>query len=117
MVKLVGGFFLDWLEDIEIDFINGNVLVVLINNLIVKNYFGFILKIEEVNGDYEVLIFKLEVYLVGGEDIGFVCLDNMVFDLVGNLWFIFDMFGSLMNKELYIVFKNNGLFFVLREGE
>ncbi len=115
--KLVGGSPLDRPEDIEIDPINGNVLVALTNNSTVKNYFGSILKIEEANGDHEALTFKSEVYLAGGEDTGFACPDNMAFDLAGNLWFTSDMSGSLMNKEPYTAFKNNGLFFVPREGE
>lgn len=115
--KLVGGSPLDRPEDIEIDPINGNVLVSLTNNTAVKNYYGSILKIEEENNDHEALRFKSEVYLAGGEETGFACPDNMAFDLAGNLWFTSDISGSLMNQEPYTAFKNNGLFFVPREGE
>ena len=115
--KYVGGTPLDRPEDIEIDPINGNVLVSLTNNSMVKNYFGSILKITETDGDHAALTFKPSIYLAGGEETGFACPDNMAFDKAGNLWITSDISGSLMNKEPYIPFKNNGLFVVPRSGE
>jgi secreted PhoX family phosphatase len=115
--RVVGGSPLDRPEDIEIDPINGNVLVSLTNNTAVKNYYGSILKIEEDNNDHTSLTFKSEVYLAGGAETGFACPDNMAFDLAGNLWFTSDISGSQMNKEPYKEFKNNGLFLVPRKGE
>ena len=115
--RVVGGSALDRPEDIEIDPINGNVLIALTNNTARKNYFGSILKIEEKDGDHAALTFKSETYLAGGVETGFASPDNMAFDLAGNLWFTSDMSGSLMHKEPYTEFKNNGLFFVPREGE
>lgn len=114
--RSIGGTPLDRPEDIEIDPINGNVLVSLTNNTSVNNYYGSILKIEEENNDHAALTFKSEVYLAGGVETGFACPDNMAFDLAGNLWFTSDISGSLMNKEPYKEFKNNGLFFVPRKG-
>ncbi|MEL7118305.1 MAG: alkaline phosphatase PhoX [Bacteroidota bacterium] len=115
--RYVGGTPLDRPEDIEIDPINGNVLVSLTNNTSKNNYFGSILKIEEDNNDHASLTFKSEVYLAGGVETGFACPDNMAFDLAGNLWFTSDISGSMMNKEPYKEFKNNGLFFVPRAGD
>lgn len=115
--KYLGGTSLDRPEDIEIDPVNGNVLIALTNNTTKKNYFGSILKIEEDNGDHASLTFKSETYLAGGEETGFACPDNMAFDLAGNLWFTSDMSGSVMHKEPYTKFKNNGLFVVPRQGD
>jgi len=114
--RFVGGTGLDRPEDIEIDPINGNVLVSLTNNTGRENWFGSILKIQEEGGDYTALTFKPERYLAGGKDTGFACPDNMAFDTAGNLWFTSDISGSLMHKEPYTEFKNNGLFLVPRTG-
>lgn len=114
--KYLGGTSLDRPEDIEIDPINGNVLISLTNNTGVKNYYGSILKITEKDGDHAALTFKPEVYLAGGEETGFACPDNMAFDKAGNLWITSDISGSLMNQEPYTAFKNNGLFVVPRSG-
>lgn len=114
--KFVGGTGLDRPEDIEIDPLNGNVLVSLTNNTGKDNYFGSILKIVETDGDHTALTFKPEKYLAGGKETGFACPDNMAFDVAGNLWFTSDMSGSLMHQEPYTDFKNNGLFLVPRTG-
>ena len=114
--KYLGGTPLDRPEDIEIDPINGNVLVSLTNNSTVKNYYGSILKIVEDGNDHSSLTFQAETFLAGGEATGFACPDNMAFDRAGNLWFTSDISGSLMNKDPYKAFKNNGLFFVPRSG-
>ena len=113
---LIGGTPLDRPEDIEIDPVNGNVLIALTNNVAKDNYFGQILKITESEG-YDGLSFEYDTYLAGGEETGFACPDNMAFDPVGNLWFTSDMSGSVINTEPYTSFKNNGLFFVPRSGE
>lgn len=115
--KLVGGSTLDRPEDIEIDPVTGNVLIALTNNLPKGNYYGQILKIEEAEGKYDALSFAHDNFLVGGEETGFACPDNMAFDPKGNLWFTSDISGSKMNKGEYESFKNNGLFLVRREGE
>ena len=114
--KYLGATPLDRPEDIEIDPINGNVLISLTNNTTKQNYFGSILKIVEDNEDHAALSFTSETYLAGGVETGFACPDNMAFDNAGNLWFTSDISGSVMNKEPYTPFKNNGLFLVPRIG-
>jgi len=115
--KLVGATPLDRPEDIEIDPINGHVLVTLTNNVPKGNYFGSILKIIEKNDNHEALSFHAETLVTGGEETGFAAPDNMIFDRAGNLWFTSDISGSKMNKPPYEKFKNNGLFVMPRKGK
>lgn len=116
---LVGGTKLHRPEDIEIHPLTGDVYITLTNNLYAdpKNYFGSILKISEAGNDYGALSFKHEYFLTGGKETGFACPDNLAFDNKGNLWFTSDISGSLLNKEPYIPFKNNGLFVVPVAGK
>lgn len=114
--KTVGGTPQDRPEDIEIDPVNGHVLITLTNNTRKQNYFGSILKITEKDGKHDALEFTSQTYLSGGEENGFASPDNMVFDRMGNLWFASDISGYAMNKPPYESFKNNGLFLVMREG-
>jgi secreted PhoX family phosphatase len=115
--KLVGATALDRPEDIEIDPINGHVLVALTNNYRRGNVYGSLLKLEEEGGDHEALRFRAETYLAGGPDTGFACPDNMAFDPRGNLWFTSDISGSQLNKGPYAALGNNGLYVVPRSGE
>ena len=114
---LLGGSKLARPEDIEIDPVDKSVLVSLTNNIPKENFYGEILKVEETDQNHESLTFKASTYIAGGEEEGFACPDNMVFDRKGNLWFTSDISGSNMNKPPYEKFKNNGLFLVLREGK
>ena len=82
----------------------------------VINYHGSILKISEKNNDKTSLEFSADTFLAGGEETGFSCPDNMVFDKKGNLWFCSDISGSGMNQSPYSNFKNNGLFYVPMSG-
>ncbi len=116
--KLLGATPQNRPEDIEIDPINGNVIIALTNNYDKENFHGSILKIEE-NGTHDALDFTAEDLLVGGKNSGFTCPDNLAFDKQGNLWFTSDMSGSKMLKEdgpYFPEFKNNGLFLVPRTG-
>ena len=115
--RVVGGSLLARPEDIEIDPLNGNVLVALTNNKNKGNYHGEILKIIEENGQHDALKFQAETHLAGGEEMGFSCPDNMAFDRGGNLWFTSDISGSAIGKEPYQAFGNNALYFVPRSGE
>jgi len=113
--KIVGGSALDRPEDIEIDPIDGSVIVAMTNNQPKGNYFGSIMRLRELDG-YDGLSFTTEDYLTGGEEMGFACPDNMAFDAAGNLWFTSDISGSSMNLPPYEKFGNNGLFVVMRAG-
>jgi secreted PhoX family phosphatase len=111
--SLLGATPLDRPEDIEICPRTGAVYVALTNNKTEKRYFGSILKIDD--GERTGTKFSSSTFLLGGEDSGVSCPDNMAFDRKGNLWVTTDMSG--MNKEPYTKFKNNGLFFLPMTGE
>lgn len=113
--NLVGGTPLARPEDIEIDPINGHVLVALTNNKSANDYFGSILKIIEPKNNYASLSFEYETFLTGGPNSGMACPDNLAFDKSGNLWITTDIDG--INKGLYKGFGNNGLFVVPRRGK
>lgn len=113
--KMVGATPLNRPEDVEIDPITGDVFVCLTNNVLRRDLFGSILRLSELEGR-EGLRFKAQTFLAGGKDTGFSCPDNMAFDRKGNLWFTSDMSDSLMNRDFYLPFRNNGLFFVPMSG-
>lgn len=115
--KLVGATPLDRPEDIEIDPVNGHVLITLTNNIPKGNYYGSILKIVEDQNNYDSLSFESSNFLTGGIETGFAAPDNLIFDGLGNLWFTSDISGSKMNKPPYESFMNNGLFIVPRSGK
>ena len=117
--KLLGATELNRPEDIEIDPVTGHIFVSLTNNKDKGDYHGSILKIEEDGGAFDALSFKASTYIVGGEENGFSCPDNLAFDLAGNLWMTSDMSGSWMNKadKPYMTFKNNSLFVIPRYGK
>lgn len=112
---LVGGTPLDRPEDIEIDPVDGSVIMALTNNKPEENYFGSLMRIKETDG-YDGAAFSYETYLTGGEETGFACPDNLAYDEAGNLWFTSDISGSALNLPPYGTFGNNGLFVVPRSG-
>ncbi|MDA0193931.1 MAG: DUF839 domain-containing protein [Bacteroidetes bacterium] len=114
--KLVGGTPLDRPEDIEFDPITGNVFMTLTNNKGKGNYHGSILKIIEKDGNKLAMEFTTETFIVGGEEMGFSCPDNIAFDKKGNLWVCCDIGGGELNKPPYEKFKNNGLYFIPMSG-
>jgi secreted PhoX family phosphatase len=114
--RYIGGTALDRPEDIDIDPLSGHVFITLTNNSTTGNYYGSILKIEEEGGDHASTKFKPSRFLIGGEESGFACPDNMAFDQAGNLWFASDISTSYLNKPPYTKFMNNGLFVVPRQG-
>jgi secreted PhoX family phosphatase len=113
---LVGGTPLNRPEDIEIDPRTGEVLVCLTNNKARGDFMGSILKVKESNQDHGSLTFATDTLITGGDDNGFACPDNMVFDRVGNLWFTTDISGGSIGKTPYAHLGNNGLFFVPMSG-
>jgi secreted PhoX family phosphatase len=117
--RLIGATPQNRPEDIEIDPLNGNIIVALTNNKARNDFHGSLLKITEKDGRYDALEFESEALIVGGEENGFSCPDNLVFDYSGNLWFTSDISGSSMNRpdKPYMAFKNNGLFVMIRHGE
>lgn len=114
--KILGATPQDRPEDVEIQPNTGHVFVTLTNNKDKKNFFGSILKIEEAQNDPLSMEFKASTFIAGGENAGFACPDNLVFDRRGNLWMTSDISGSSMHKEPYAKFKNNGLFFIPMYG-
>lgn len=115
--SIVGGSSLDRPADIAVDPISGNVIIALINNRSTGNDFGSILRIKETGNDYESLTFEQENFLTGGEETGFACPTDLVFDQVGNFWFTSSIPSSSIGKKPYTAFGNNGLYVVLRNGE
>lgn len=114
--KIVSATPLDRPEDIEIHPQTKDVYVALTNNKSKGNYFGSLLRIQEKGGDASSLEFTHSTFLAGGEDTGFACPDNLAFDRNGNLWFTTDISGSALNKDTYLNFKNNSLFYVPMKG-
>ncbi len=114
--RLVGGTPQDRPEDIEVDPITGSVIISLTNNKNKNNLFGSLLKIDEENGDPLSLNFHPSVFLMGGEQNGFACPDNLAFDRYGNLWMTSDISSSVLGKKDYAPFLNNGLFVIPTSG-
>ena len=115
--RLIGGSQLDRPEDIDIDPLEQGVFIALTNNFAKNNFHGSILKITEKDNKHDSEEFDFEHLVSGGEETGFSCPDNLIFDKVGNLWFTSDITGSRLNKSPYEKFGNNGLFVLIRNGD
>ncbi|WP_258105051.1 PhoX family phosphatase [Marinoscillum sp. MHG1-6] len=113
----IGGSQLDRPEDIEIDPLTGDVIISLTDNVKKDNHFGSIVKLSETDTNYESLTFSYDTLLTGGEETGFACPDNLIFDKVGNLWFTSDIKGANLGKGMFESFGNNGLYVLIRNGE
>ncbi len=118
--RLLGATPMDRPEDFEIHPKTGDVYLTLTNNYssskMKGNFHGTILKITHPNGDYKSDTFESSDYIVGGEESGLSCPDNLAFDKNGNLWVTNDISGSMMNKPPYEKFKNNGLYYIPTSG-
>ena len=118
--RLLGATPMDRPEDFEIHPKTGDVYLTLTNNYNSKtmkgNFHGKILKISHPNGDYLSNDFTSSDFVVGGEEAGLTCPDNLIFDKNGNLWVTNDISGSKMNKGPYKKFKNNGLYYIPTSG-
>ena len=110
-------------EDFEIHPLTGDVYLTLTNNYSKNkpesknNYHGKILKIVHKDNDYLLDTFESEDFVVGGVDSRISCPDNLAFDKSGNLWVTNDISGSMINKDPYKSFKNNGLYYIPTSGE
>lgn len=114
--KIVGATPLDRPEDIEIEASTGAVYISCSNNVAQKNYFGSIRKVVEKDNNPLSLNFVGSEFLIGGEDNGFACPDNLAFDPRGNLWVTTDISESAMHKPPYSTFGNNALFMIPMRG-
>lgn len=114
--KEVGGSPQDRPEGIAVDPETKAIVVCLTRNKGNENYFGHILRIDEAGMDHEAMTFRASMLALGGEETGFACPDNIVFDRKGNLWFATDMSEKDMNRGRYESFKNNGLFYIPMSG-
>lgn len=110
--KILGATALNRPEDIEINPLTGDVFVALTNNKKKGDFHGSILKITEKDQDHAAIEFYSETFLLGGDDVGFSCPDNMAFDTKGNLWITTDISGRSLGRPPYLSFGNNGLFVI-----
>lgn len=121
--RMLGATPCDRPEDIEIRPGHGDVYICCTNNYDSSdldrpknNLHGQILKIVEENKNPLSLNFSWSNFVVGGEELGLSCPDNLTFDKRGNLWVTSDISGSQIGKGPYQKFKNNGLFYLPLSG-
>lgn len=121
--RLLGATPCDRPEDIAINPRNGDVIVALTNNYDKKNwddpknnFYGSLLKISEKDQDAGSLRFSSETLVMGGEENGLACPDNLCFDRRGNLWVTTDISGSVIEKKAYKGFGNNALHYIPMSG-
>ncbi len=114
--EILGATKLHRPEDIEINPITKDVFISLTNQKKKGDFHGSILKISETDANHSSLTFKHETFIAGGENSGFSCPDNMVFDKNGNLWLVNDITGNAIGKAPYTAFGNNGLFIIPAKG-
>ena len=114
---MVGGTKQDRPEDVEVNPVNNDVIVALTNNKKADRPHGSLMRIVEKNGDFLSTEFKASTWISGGEDSVLSCPDNMIFDRNGNLWVTTDRSDREMNKGVYKIHKNNGLYFIPAKGE
>lgn len=115
--QLVGGTPQDRPEDIEINPLTNEIVVALTNNKSQQRPHGSLLKITEKDSNFLSLEFKAETWISGGDKNILSCPDNLVFDNAGNLWVTTDRGDSEMNKEPYLEYKNNGLYYIPTSGK
>lgn len=115
--KMIGGSPLDRPEDIAIDSRSSNIFIALTNNEPKNRPHGSILKIIEDQNNHGSLSFKASQFIMGGEDSGISCPDNLEIDRNGNLWFTTDIAGKSIGKAGYEKFGNNSLFFIPLRGQ
>lgn len=114
--QLVGGTPMDRPEDIEINPMNGDVVIALTNNIPAGNHYGSLLRLRESGANPLALEFTSENILSGGLNSGFACPDNLAFDPSGNLWFSTDIGDDYINQGKYAGLGNNAVFVVPVSG-
>ena len=112
--KLLGATPLNRPEDLEVSPFDGSIFVAQTKNPDRGDDHGSILKITET--DHDSLEFKFDNFLVGGEDTGLSCPDNLCFDQDENLWVCTDISGYKLGKKPYEYHGNNSLFLIPTKG-
>jgi uncharacterized protein len=115
--KLLNATELNRPEDIEISPYDGSIFVAQSMNKSKDDLYGSILKIEEKDSNYEALEFKYEHFLIGGEESGLACPDNLCFDNKGNLWVATDVYGIDFYKNGFAFQANNALYVIPLYGD
>ena len=110
----VGATPVDRPEDLEVDPIDGSVLIALTNNSYHGNFYGQIVRLEEAKDDPAALTFSWSIFATGGPQSGFCCPDNLLFDDAGNLWVTSDVSEVVINQGIYAFLGNNALFYFPR---
>ncbi|MBP9706029.1 MAG: DUF839 domain-containing protein [Oligoflexales bacterium] len=113
--RLIGGTAMERPEDIKIDPKSGAVYVALTNSVSRGNYNGYVLRISEQE-DYSGRHFNAEPFIAGGQQSGFYCPDNLMFDSHGDLWLTTDVTEKMLGKGPYAEFKRNALFKIPMSG-
>lgn len=113
--KLLKATPLDRPEDLEVSPFDSSIFVALTKNPDHEIEHGSILKITEK--DHADLKFKFEDFVVGGEEAGISCPDNLCFDDKTNLWVCTDISGNQLGKKPYKYHGNNSLFVIPTQGK
>lgn len=113
--EIVGATPLDRPEDIEVHPQSQDIFIALTANPDKGNPYGSLLKISKQK-DHDDLSFQAKNWIIGGQESGLACPDNLCFDKQGRLWVTCDVSESQMNTPTYRPFKNNGLFVIPTVG-
>jgi len=102
-------------EDLELSPFDSSVFVALTKNPDRGVDHGSILRITEK--DHSDLKFSFDNFIVGGEESGLSCPDNLCFDDKANLWVCTDISGDQLGKKPYKYHGNNSLFVIPTQGK
>ena len=115
--KLLGATAMDRPESLSISPKDSSIVAALTYNPLRNNHFGSLFRIVEDADHAESMSFTYQNLILGGENSGFACPDNIFFDKNSNLWLATDIGGDNLNKGLYTFQGNNSLFVIPSEGE
>ena len=104
-------------EDLEIDPVDGSVVIAMTNNSDHGNFHGHLVRLAERRGEPAAMEFKWSIAATGGPQSGFSCPDNLLFDGNGNLWMCTDVADDAVSRGIYAFQGNNSMFFMPREGD